>query len=89
MVFSINLEYMDPRPKDRQMVDQASHKAEDQQRIDREIIWQASLDKAKTQGIAGPISPEEMSGGSVHPDWSQSPIEVSLGDITCYNVLQS
>lgn len=69
---------MDPRPKDRQKDDRLSFAAEDKQRIDREASWQSSLDKAKTAGLAPPLSPAEMSTGPVHPDWSQSPIEVSL-----------
>lgn len=76
LINSINLEYMDPRPTSRQREDQASFAAESSQRREREANWQLNADKAATAGVAGPISPDEMVPGPVHPDWGQSPIQV-------------
>lgn len=68
---------MDPRPKVRQQEDRVSLAMEAEQRQERASVWKASVDRAKTAGQTSPVNPDEMEAGPVHPDWSQSPIEVS------------
>lgn len=74
---SIDLQYVDPRPKFRQKEDQAFFDSEDIKRNQREQAWQSSVDDAQSAGLPEPTKPEEIHRGPTHPDWRQSPIEVS------------
>jgi alpha 1,2-mannosyltransferase len=77
LTISIDLQYVDPRPKSRQDEDQSFFAAEDAKRNQREQAWQSKVDEARSAGLPEPIRPDDLHTGPTDPDWRQSPIEVS------------
>jgi hypothetical protein len=73
---SIDLEYIDPRPQDRQDEDEEYRTAQEEDKKARDEAWQAILEKAKEDGVEEPERPEEPVESPVRPDYTSSPVEV-------------
>lgn len=74
---SIDLQYVDPRPKDRQAEDRLLLNELDSQRREKQQTWQSTIDQALSAGHPEAIKADEPQTKPTLPDWSQSPIEVS------------
>jgi len=48
------------------------------QKAEKEQKWQSAKDAANSAGLSEPVQEIEEQSESTHPDWSQSPIQVSL-----------
>lgn len=74
---SIDFDYVDPRPEERQEEDREYKIARDQERKRKEALWQEEVDRAQAEGLDPPEQPEYPEDSPVRPDWGQSPVEVS------------
>jgi hypothetical protein len=75
---SIDLQYVDPRSKERQAEDRLILDEINQQKAEKQQIWQSALENAQSAGLPEPQQEYQEQMEAIHPDWSQSPIEVSL-----------
>ena len=72
--YSIDLEYIDPRPEERRETDDALRATAAAIRSEKDKAWEEVLEAAKQAGEDEPVRPVEV-GISVVPDWGQSPLE--------------
>ena len=80
MLSSIDFDYVDPRPQDRQDADNELKELEEKAKRMREEDWMRRVDVAKARNQTLPVWEDEVIL-PIRPDWGQSPIEVSSASL--------
>lgn len=78
LISSIDIDYVDPRPQEKQDDDAAHRQELEDAKKAREEAWQVQVEQAKARNETVPEPPEEYVESPVRPDWTQNPAEVGL-----------
>lgn len=79
LITSIDLQYLDPRSKERQAEGRLILDKIHSEKTEKEQKWQSVLEAASSAGLPEPEKEIKEQTVSTYPDWGQSPIQVSRG----------